>query len=359
MKFPGSKLLHNWDLAVQPISLDDVLRSCQQVGLTGFAEVNFPQAVAMIFYYLGGEVNAIYRDGSVAYHGAAALERLRARVASDRGEISVYELPLDMAHLLRGITNRQRVKEGAHGRAGLQELLYRYEKLEHTGTLELQLEHGAAMILIVRGRVSNTYFETAGGLTYEKGEARHRLDEALDRGGAQVFVSDFSRDVWKTRHEVQTELRSRLDMRPQGGPAAAEQIVAEETAQRLQLMEDIYQQVPALVQVFLFDLLTGSVLARKGRGTTQVKIGMLAEKVPAMALYLRDLVATDDDDRMEEVEIGASRVTVVVAVVEETQEAVALFADKSQPTSLISGAVQRAIRAYAARLQARGVPTLG
>ncbi len=359
MKFPGSKLLHQWDLSVQPVSLDDVLRSCQQVGLTGFAEVNFPQAVAMIFYYLGGEVNAIYRDGSVAYHGAAALERLRARVASDRGEISIYELPLDMAHLLRGITNRQRVKEGAHGRAGLQELLYRYEKLEHTGTLELQLEGGAAMILLVRGRVSNTYFETANGLTYEKGEARNRLDEALDRGGAQVFLSDFSRDVWKTRHEVQTELRSRLDMRPQGGQPATEQLVAEETAQRLQLLDDVYQQVPALIQVFLFDLLTGAVLARKGRGNSQVKIGLLAEKVPAMALYLRDLVASEENDRMEDVEIGASRVTVVVAVVEETQEAVALFADKSQPTTLISGAVQRAIRAYAARLTARGVPTLG
>lgn len=359
MKFPGSKLLHHWDLAVQPVSLDEVLRSCQQVGLTGFAEVNFPQAVAMIFYYLGGEVNALYREGSVAYHGTTALERLRARVASDKGDISIYELPLDLAHLLRGITNRQRVKEGAQGPGGLQELLYRYEKMEHTGTLELQMETGSAMILIVRGRVSNTYFETAGGLTYEKGEARQRLEQALERGPAQVYVSDFSRDVWKNRHEVQTELRSRLDMRPQGGPPAAEQLVAEETAQRQQLLDEIQQQVPALIQVFVFDLLTGSVLARKGRGTSQVKIGLMAERVPTMALYLRDLVATEDGDRMEEVEIGTSRAVVILAVVDETQEAVALFADKSQPTSLLSGAVQRAIRAYAARLTSRGAATLG
>ena len=50
MKFPGSKLLHHWDLATHKVPLDDVLRSCQQVGLTGLAEVKFPQAVAMIFY---------------------------------------------------------------------------------------------------------------------------------------------------------------------------------------------------------------------------------------------------------------------------------------------------------------------
>jgi hypothetical protein len=106
MKFPGSKLLHHWDLSTQRISLDDLFRSCQQVGLTGFAEVKFPNSVGMIFYYLGGEVNALFREGSVAYHGQAALDRLRSGVMGDEGIISVYELPLDMAHLLRGRTWR-------------------------------------------------------------------------------------------------------------------------------------------------------------------------------------------------------------------------------------------------------------
>ena len=111
MKFPGSKLLHQWDLATQRLSLDDLLRSCQQAGLTGFAEVKSPQAVAMIFYYLGGEVNALYREGPVAYHGQEALDRLKSQVTAEEGDISVYELPLDMAHLLRGITNRQKLRE--------------------------------------------------------------------------------------------------------------------------------------------------------------------------------------------------------------------------------------------------------
>jgi hypothetical protein len=34
MKFPGSRLLRQWDLAVQPISLEDILR---QVGLAGLS----------------------------------------------------------------------------------------------------------------------------------------------------------------------------------------------------------------------------------------------------------------------------------------------------------------------------------
>ena len=63
MKFPGSKLLHHWDLSAQAPALDDLFRSSQQAGLTGFAEMKFPEAVGMIFYYLGGEVNALYREG--------------------------------------------------------------------------------------------------------------------------------------------------------------------------------------------------------------------------------------------------------------------------------------------------------
>ena len=111
MKFPGSKLLHHWDLPAPNLSLDDLFRSCQQAGLTGFAELKSAHSVAMIFYYLGGEVNALYREGAVAYNGLSALERMRAQTLGDEGSISVYELPLDMAHLLRGITNRQKLRE--------------------------------------------------------------------------------------------------------------------------------------------------------------------------------------------------------------------------------------------------------
>lgn len=357
MKFPGSKLLHHWDLSAQRLSLDDLMRSCQQVGLTGFAELKLPQAVAMIFYYLGGEVNALYREGAVAYHGQAALERLRTQVGGEEGEISVFELPLDMAHLLRGITNRQRLKETLASKKDLAELLHRMEKSEHTGTLEIQTSRGAAMILLVRGRVSNTYWETSEGLTFEKGEARSRLENALGKDdGVQLYLSEFSRDIWKTRHEVQTSVRSRLERREEGATPATDQLAAEETTLRTQVLEELNSQVPALIQAFIFDLMTGSILARKGRGTSAIRVGLLAEKVPSLTLYLRDIVTTEDQDEVELIELSTERVSTLVAIVPEALEAIAVLSDKSQPTALIGAALSRSVRGYAARLHpARGI----
>jgi hypothetical protein len=357
MKFPGSKLLHHWDLATQRLSLDDLLRSCQQVGLTGFAEVKFPSSVAMIFYYLGGEVNALYREGAVAYHGQAALDRLRALVSGEEGVISVYELPLDMAHLLRGITNRQRLKETLASKGDLVEMLRRMEKAEHTGTLEIQTKQGSAMILLVRGRASNTYWETSGGLTFEKGEARQKLESALGQDEAEVFLSDFSRDIWKTRHEVQTSVRSRLERREEAAEPT-DQVAAEETALREQVLVELSAQVPSMIQAFLFDLMTGAILARTGRGTSAIRVGLLAEKVPSVTIYLRDLVATEDADQVELIEVSTERVATLIAIVPEAQEAIAVLADKAQPTALIGAALSRCVRAYAARLHpARGAVT--
>lgn len=355
MKFPGAKLLHQWDLATQRLSLDDLLRSCQQVGLTGFAEVKLPDAVAMIFYYLGGEVNALYREGAVAYHGQDALDKLRGVVSAEEGGMSVYELPLDMAHLLRGITKRQKLRETVKSKSDLVELLRRLEKSEHTGTLEVQTEAGAAMILLVRGRVSNTYWETSEGLTFEKGEARQKLEESVEKEEAALYLSEFSRDVWKTRHEVQESVRSRLEKREEAAPPPTDQVAAEEIALRAQVLDELAVQVPSLIQAFIFDLMTGAILSRKGRGTSAIRVGLLAEKVPSLTMYLRDLVATEDEDTIELVELSTERVSTLVAIVPEAQEAIAVLADKSQPTTLIGAALSRSVRSYAARLHpARG-----
>src|SRR4029450_12042176 len=107
MKFPGSRLLHQWDLSVHRLSLDDLVRSCRETGLTGLAEVRLPGAVGLIFYYAGVEVNAHYREGAVAISGRTALERLQARGGGPVGTILVFELPLGMAHPLRGRAERR------------------------------------------------------------------------------------------------------------------------------------------------------------------------------------------------------------------------------------------------------------
>lgn len=359
MKFPGSKLLHHWDLPAQNLSLDDLLRSCQQVGLTGFAELKTPEAVAMIFYYLGGEVNALYREGALAYNGLAALDRLKEHPLGDEGTMSVYELPLDMAHLLRGITNRQKLRETLTSRADLVEFLLRMEKAEHTGTLEVQTSLGSAMILLVRGRVSNVYWETSGGLTFEKGEARQKLDQALDKEAALVFLSEFSRDVWKSRHEVQSSVRSRLERREEGAAEAADPVASEEMTLRQSVLEELSTQIPALVQAFMFDLLTGAVYARRaGKGTSALRVGMLADKVPALTRSIREIVSLEGQDEIELLEINTERVAVLVATVPEAAEAVAVVAEKAQPTALIAAALARIVRHYASRLHpARGPVT--
>ncbi len=358
MKFPGSKLLHHWDLPAPSLSVDDLLRSCQQVGLTGFAEVKTPTCVAMIFYYLGGEVNALYREGPVAYNGAAALDKLRDQPLGDEGTLSVYELPLDMAHLLRGITNRQKLRETLKGKSDLVEFLLRMEKSEHTGTLEVQTSQGSAMLLLVRGRVSNTYWETSGGLTFEKGEARQKLEQALEREEAMLFLSEFSRDIWKSRHEVQISVRSRLEQRQSDATELVDQLAVEETQLRSRSLDELTTELPSLIQAFMFDLLTGAVYARRGRGTSALRVGLLAEKVPALTRYLRDLVTIEDNDEVETIELTTGRVVVLVAVVPEAQEAIAILAEKAQPTALLAAALGRAVRAYASRLHpSRGAVT--
>jgi hypothetical protein len=357
MKFPGSRLLHQWDLSIHSLSLDDLLRSCRQVGLTGLAELTFPDGVGIIFYYLGVEVNAHFRDRSSAYTAQGALDRLASKVTGEEGAVSVYELPLDMAHLLRGMTNRQKLRDLLHGRVDLVEQLHRLEKAEHTGTLEIQTPSGAGMVLLVRGRASNTYWEAADGLTFEKGEARQKLEEALDRAEAFGFLSEFSREAWKSRQAVPVSIRSRLERR--GGAAATDQLAAEEQQLRDRALEELAEQVPALIQAFVFDLMTGGVLSRTGRGSSDIHVGALVEQMPALTIYLRDgVLGGEDENALESFVLQAAQVTVVVTVVPEAQEAMAVMADRSQPSSLIASALTRVARDYAAGRQSimtRGV----
>ena len=353
LKFPGSKLLHNWDLSAQSLSLNDLLRSCQQVGLTGFAEVKTPTAVAMIFYYLGAEVNALYREGAVAYNGAIALERLRDQASGIDGEVSVYELPLDMAHLLRGITNRQKLKETLASRADLDAFLDRMLAAEHTGTLEVQTTRGAAMVLLVNGKASNVYWETKNGLTFEKGEAREKLEQALGHEQGTLFLSEFSRDVWKSRHEVQASVRSRLE---EEGDQSAEKLTSEEVTLRQKVLDELITALPSIVMAFMFDLLTGAVYVRRtGKSGTALQIGLLADKVPALTRYVRDLVSIENEDEVELLEVTTGRIALLVATVPEAAEAVAVVAEKAQPTEFVAAALGRIVRSYASRLNpARG-----
>ncbi|MBN2369369.1 MAG: hypothetical protein JXO72_02665 [Vicinamibacteria bacterium] len=347
MKFPGSKLLHQVDLSMAGVSLTEILRSCRQVGLTGLAEVRFPDAMGMIFFYLGNEVNALFREGAVAHNGQSALERL-LQTQADEGSVAVFELPLDIAHLLRGITQRRRLKDDISNAQDFEALLTRLENAEHTGTLEAQTPAGNAMLLLVRGRVSNVYWETPEGVTFEKGDARRKLDRAVASGGASLVLSDFSQSVWKDRHEFSSSATP-PERAPGEAPPSTEQLVSEEMANRNQALDDLENELPSLLQAVFFDLMTGTIFARRMRGTHALRVSLLAERLPALAIFIRDLAIAEDEDRVESIEIATEKVAGVLAVVERTQEGIAVLAEKSQPLASIHAALSRCIRDYVSR----------
>jgi hypothetical protein len=351
MKFPGSKFLHQVDLSNHGVSLADVLLSCRQVGLTGFAEIRHGEAMGMIFYYLGGEVNALFREGQVAHNGQAAIERLRMLSTDPDMSVAVYELPLDVAHLLRGITQRRKLKEEIKAPEELETLLSRLQEEKHTGTLEIQAKGGAAILLLVQGRVSNTYWETSEGVTFEKVEARRRLDRALGLGEVQLLLSDFSRAIWKSRHEIQDAVHSRLERPRDERLSGTEQLVGEEKANRQLLLDELDAAIPALLYAVIFDMMTGAILLRKMRGSDALSVSLLAERLPSFALFLRDLVAAQDGDSMDTVDLSTCKALCVVSVIAETQEGVGVIADKSQPTALIETVLQRCVRGYVGRLR--------
>ena len=104
--------------------------------------------------------------------------------------------------------------------------------------------------------------------------------------------------------------------------------------------------------------MTGVILARKGRGTSAIRVGLLAEKVPSITIYLRDLVATEDEDQVELIELSTERVATLVAIVPEAQEAIAVLADKAQPTALDRRRAEpRRARLRRAPPPARGAPS--
>ena len=138
--------------------------------------------------------------------------KLRNTAEMSEGKISIYELPLDMAHMLRGLSNRKEIFGQIFASDPLKELVKKLEKEGHTGSLEVLTNKGTGMILQVRGRFSTAYFETEGGVTFEKKEALNKIYELLDRDdtSARVFQSDFSPDIWKSRQGAGKGRASRL-----------------------------------------------------------------------------------------------------------------------------------------------------
>jgi hypothetical protein len=202
-------------------------------------------------------------------------------------------------------------------------------------------------VLLVRGRISNAYFESAEGVTYEQAEARAKLEDAAADGLGHPFLGDFSREAWKSRHEVEKPIESRLQ-RPD--PRAPEAVTAEMAARRAAL-DELLDEVPGLRQALMVDLLTGVVLGRVGRSSADLGVAGLAEMLPGLLREVRGQVeGSEGAESLDFVEISTERVSILVTVVSETQEALALLADRSQPVALVTAALLRVARGYAERV---------
>ena len=369
MRFPGSKLLSE-NLSTETTPLESVTRQCEDVNLSGYMEIAFGDAEGLILFYLGEQINIIYRAGNEISVSNEAMLKLRNAASLREAKVSVYELPLDMAHMLRGLSNRQEIFGQIFASQPLRDLLSKLEKEGHTGSLEVITNKGTGMILLVRGRFSNGYFETTGGVTFEKGEAMNKVFEALEapETSARVFQSEFSSNIWKARHETQRARSSRLheileQQRPQETastsapppePVAEPEPVRKKTKVvdrkplQKKVLSAIREQTPSMLGSFFFNLSTEEIELEQVEFPKETEEQLIIEKLPAFVKYLENLASMKDEDHIETLSLSTENFYLIVKCIPETGEGLALITDKSQPVALASALLLNSAHRYVA-----------
>lgn len=380
MRFPGSKLLSQ-DLSTETTPFDSIIRHCEDVNLSGYMEIAFGDAEGLLLFYLGEQINIIYRQGNKIFLSGEATLKLRNTAQLKEGKISIYELPLDMAHMLRGLSNRKEIFGQIFASEPLKELTAKLKTEGHTGSLEVITGRGTGMILQVRGRFSTAYFETEAGVTFEKKEALNKIYELLDREEtvAQVFQSDFSPDIWKSRQQGGTKSRASrlqelLESRredpsdatvpvegSQPSPVAeiAPPVEPEESLDRTPLQEqilaEIHEQTPSLLAAFFFDLRSEEIDAELVTAPEETADRLIVDKLPAFVKYLENLAAMRSDDHMEILSMSTENFYLIVKCIRETEEGIALITDRSQPVTLASSLLLNSSHRYVAMLAGTAV----
>jgi len=387
MRFPGSKLLSQ-DLSTATTSFDNIVRHCEDVNLSGYMAIAFGEAEGLILFYLGEQINIIFRQSNQIFVAGAATLKLRNTSEMREGKVSIYELPLDMAHMLRGLSNRKEIFERIFASTPLKDLIERLAGEGHTGSLEVLTSKGTGMILHVRGRFSTAYLETEAGVTFEKKEALNKIYELLDRDdiSAAVFQSDFSPDIWKTRQQgskgrssrLQEMLESkdgpgggvgRIDMpyaplssEPDSAPPVAEVSVpavshseASKRPLQEQILLDIRDQTPSLLATFFFDLQSEETSSKLVTAPSETAERLIVDKLPAFVKYLENLAAMKGDDHIELLSMSTENFYLIVKRIPETEEGIALITDRSQPVTLASSLLLNCAHRYVAMLAGAAV----
>jgi hypothetical protein len=391
MRFPGSKLLSQ-ELSTRTTPFDSIIRHCEDVNLSGYLEITFGDAEGLILFYLGEQINVIYRHGvNKFFLGGEATLKLRNTAELKEGKISIYELPLDMAHMLRGLSNRKEIFGQIFASDPLKDLVKKLQTEGHTGSLEVLTNKGTGMILNVRGRFSTAYFETEAGVTFEKKEALNKIYDLLDRDdtSARVFQSDFSPDIWKARQQGGSKARaSRLQeileqRRPphptgeardhdgsetsreresgsgraihkEGGAANATGDTDRRPLQE-QILAEIRDQTPSLLAAFFFNLRTEEIDAELVVAPAETSDRLIVDKLPAFVKYLENLAAMRGDDHVEMLSMSTENFYLIVRCLRDTDEGIALITDRSQPVTLASSLLLNSAHRYLTMLAGAAV----
>ena len=381
MRFPGSKLLSQ-ELSTRTTPFDSIVRHCEDVNLSGYIEITFGDAEGLILFYLGEQINVIYRHGiNKFFLGGEATLKLRNTAALKEGRISIFELPLDMAHMLRGLSNRKEIFGQIFASDPLKDLVKKLQSEGHTGSLEVFTNRGTGMILNVRGRFSTAYFETEAGVTFEKKEALNKIYELLDRDdtSAQVFQSDFSPDIWKARQQGSKARASRLQeileqRRPEQAPPPPIERTESEMGERSdlkpatrsdrnadrrplqeQILAAIRDQTPSLLAAFFFDLQSEEIDTEIVTAPEETADRLIVDKLPAFVKYLENLAAMRGDDHVEILSMSTENFYLIVKCLRETDEGIAIITDRSQPVTLASSLLLNCAHRYLTMLAGAAV----
>jgi hypothetical protein len=212
MIFPGRKPLME-KIPTQNIRVDDLFDEFSKQNFSGYAEFDFPDSRGIILFHSGEIITAVYKGADKVKSQEEGIAAVKNRCRLEDGLISTFQLPAEMAHMLRGLCNRKFLDE-IHVSGKLNVILSNLLEEKHTGTLDVlfpqRKEKG--MILLINGRVSNTFLEMDRNLTLEGKEALQRVLELINEadGGCKIFKSDFSQEIWKSRRGTKKPHESRI-----------------------------------------------------------------------------------------------------------------------------------------------------
>ncbi|MDX1763158.1 MAG: hypothetical protein R3231_02435 [bacterium] len=212
MIFPGRKALMQ-GISTLNMSVEDLMSEFSKQVFSGYAEFLFEQGRGIVLFHSGEIVTAIFKKQDIIKSQDDAIKAIKNTCRLEEGTVNAYQLPGEMAHMLRGLCNRTFVDE-VDASSTLRVILDHIRQNNQTGTLEILFTNRKekGMIILVNGRMSNTFLEMGKHLTLEGKDALDRICQIVDEpdGDCKVFQSEFSQEIWKSRRGTGKAHESRM-----------------------------------------------------------------------------------------------------------------------------------------------------